>query len=185
MKIIGIAGKARSGKDTVAGWIQTNLNARLYSLADPIKKAGSEMFGIPLDNFYNPEFKEKKDDFWKISPRHIAQILGTEVGRDMFFRDMWLKRAEMEINKEKESNDHIVFCIPDIRFENEANYIRNNDGFIIHVSRPSLGDTVVRKHVSENGVEFKPGDVDIYNDGSLEDLFRVTNISLNERFTRG
>jgi len=173
MKIIGLSGKARSGKDTVAGMIQEFIpSSFIYALADPIKKAGSEMFGIPLDHFYAADVKEEPDDFWGISPREIAQKLGTEVGRDMFFTDMWIRRCEREIANRQEYE--MMIC-GDIRFTNEADWVREQGGEIWHIVRPSIGTGVVREHVSETGIETVDGDSTIINDGNMLDLERKVN----------
>jgi len=171
MRIIGLAGKARSGKDTVAGMIQDTLEldfqelAVKYALAGPLKEAAAKMFGIHLDDFYNDN-KETPNDFWGISPREIAQKFGTECAREVFREDFWLKRMEMEMT----STNCDVFVITDIRFRNEADWVRSHGGEIWHVVRPSIGDGVVRDHASEAGIEFVEGDVSISNDGSLPQL---------------
>ena len=103
----------------------------------------------------------------------MAQKLGTEGGREVFGEDLWLRRCEQEIYKLSEITPICgTFIIRDIRFNNEADFVRKRGGTIIHVERPSLGDTgVVRDHVSERGVEFnKRTDIKIINNGSLEQL---------------
>jgi len=44
--IIGITGKKRSGKDTVASCLVENYMFVKYSLADPIKEACKDIFGF-------------------------------------------------------------------------------------------------------------------------------------------
>ena len=55
MKIVGLAGKARSGKDTIADIIKecdkSGDGCYLYSLAVPLKNAASAMFGVELSHF--------------------------------------------------------------------------------------------------------------------------------------
>lgn len=61
--------------------------------------------------------------------------------------------------------------VPDCRFDNEADIVRENGGHVIHVCRElPPGIEVVKGHASEQGVSIKPGDLQIVNDGSLEDL---------------
>ena len=49
--------------------------------------------------------------------------------------------------------------------------VRENGGHVIHVCRElPPGIEVVKGHASEQGVSIKPGDLQIVNDGSLEDL---------------
>jgi hypothetical protein len=58
--------------------------------------------------------------------------------------------------------------IKDIRYENEANFIREHGGEIWHIERP--GNPVISQHSSEWGVERAPQDYLIRNDAGLEEL---------------
>lgn len=179
--LVGLTGKARSGKDTVAEYLKNSHYFRTYAFADPLKEAASKMFGIPLDHFYNSNLKEKPDPFWEISPREIAQKLGTEGGRRLFREDIWIKRAERawheyidQFNGISDMSfyphlDHNGFIITDIRFENEADFIRSNGGMMIHVLRDSIEK--VREHESENGIEILDNDIVIENNSTIEELF--------------
>jgi len=171
MKLIGIAGKARSGKDSIAEYLVDFFNAHRYALADPLKEACSVAFGIPLHKFYEAEFKETIDEFWQLSPREIAQRFGTECMREQFREDFWLKRALFELEDVAYNEDRDYFVIPDIRFENEADWIRERGGELWHVVRPSIGEGVVRAHASEAGVDAKNEDIVFFNDGDLDHLF--------------
>ena len=162
MKLIGITGKARSGKDTAAEHIINEYEYEKYSFADPLKRACSEMFGIPLGDFYNDNLKDEVNEFWGISPRRMAQLLGTEGGRKLFREDLWIKRAELYIR----GQDKII--IPDVRFENEANFIRANGGALIHIKRKDLQS--VEQHISEAGVLVCDNDYTVHNYGSVYDL---------------
>ena len=58
--------------------------------------------------------------------------------------------------------------ITDVRFENEADWIRKNGGHVIHLTRGEA--PAVREHASEAGVTMGDGDYAYQNDGSLPDL---------------
>lgn len=181
MKLLGMAGVARSGKDTVAHYLKYTHHFRTYAFADPLKEAASKMFGIPLEHFYDSKYKEVTDPFWGISPREMAQKLGTEGGRRVFGEDLWIKRAEQEWNDYKDQfngkrdmsfypdRDENGFIITDVRFENEADFIRKNNGIVIHVKRNSIEK--VREHESENGIQILDNDIVIDNNGTVEELF--------------
>ena len=161
--LIGIAGKARSGKDTIARWFVMNQGFIQYAFADPLKRAASEMFGVPLSHFYDDKRKETVNSFWGISPREMAQKLGTECGRKVFFDDIWVRRAQKEAEENLRSDGCAGVIISDVRFDNEAEWIRSEGGIIIHVSREQDAVWTVRNHVSEAGVTFKSGDLMIKN----------------------
>lgn len=171
-KLFGIAGLARTGKDTIAGHMKRVWNYHTYAFADPIKKAAHEMFGIPLNYFYDDSTKEDLIPEWGFSPRQITQILGTEGGRELFRPDIWTKRGEIEWNNFRQENKNksgMVFT--DVRFENEAEMIRGLGGTIIHVIRDNA--VGVNSHKSEDGIHVDIyNDVQIFNNSTIEDLIK-------------
>jgi hypothetical protein len=169
MKLLGLAAKARCGKDTVADYLVENFNFRKYAFADPLKEAASKMFGVPIWWFYNAEKKEQVIEEWGYSPRQMAQLLGTEGGRKLFREDIWLKRAEVELNLNT-NIDWDGMVITDLRFENEADFIRSHGGIVIHILRE--GAPEVSDHESEKGILVREKDIVIENDGTIHDLYR-------------
>jgi len=177
-RLIGIAGKARSGKDTVGNHLVEYYNFHRYAFADPIKKACCEMFGITMKDFAD-DVKEVVNEFWKYSPRQMAQLLGTEGGRILFDEDIWVKRAEVEWNNFISGNNELELntfgklplgmVITDVRFDNEAEWVRSMGGEVWHIERE--GTQKVNNHVSEAGVTAYAGDYVIANNGTIEELF--------------
>jgi len=176
--MIGISGRARSGKDTVGEYLRNNHGFVTYAFADPIKKAASEMFGIPLNYFYEDNLKETVIQDWGFSPRQIIQKLGTEAGREIFRDDIWIKRAEVEWDNftfhnkksiEKNMSYYNGMAFTDVRFENEASMIRNNGGIIMHIKKDNVAH--VSHHKSEDGIEIKDGDVTINNNKTIKELY--------------
>ncbi|WP_341669684.1 deoxynucleotide monophosphate kinase family protein [Alcaligenes sp. SDU_A2] len=93
--MIGLAARARSGKDTVAGMLlaQSPLLAA-YALADPVKMACEVIFGLTQAQAWTDDtLKEKNIALWERSPRQCFQLLGTDWMRR---RDPehWLRRAQ-------------------------------------------------------------------------------------------
>lgn len=171
MKLVaGVAGFARHGKDEIGKHLIRDYDFERYAFADPLKRACAEMFGIPLEHFYSMEFKEKENEFWGFSPREMAQLLGTEGGRELFRDDIWVRRAQMEFDNLNSNLSGMV--ITDVRFENEAAWVREMGGVMIHVYRPGYEDHSVGKanHASEAGLEAHSGDFSIVNDGTIADL---------------
>jgi len=174
-QLIGITGLARSGKDTVANIIaDLDSDYEICSLAGPMKNAISSWF----NNFsmWNDDQKEVEDDeFMGRSPRYLAQTLGTEWGRKLVHEDVWITILANEI--ESWGFNNVV--VPDIRFANEAKWIRDSGGLLIRVLRPD-GKTV-RLHSSELGIDPQEPHVTINNSGSLEDLKLVVASILERR----
>lgn len=164
--IIGITGRARSGKDTVKDIILDNFAAWGYSFAEPMYSMARVM-GVNSRDF-SDAFKEQPIQKFAargidVSPRKLLQTLGTEWGRNLIDPQIWVSLAAEQFE------DHgSGMVISDARFENEADFIRSKGGTMIHVQRSMPNET--RSHVSENGIEFKDGDILITNDGTLADL---------------
>lgn len=160
--IIGIAGPARVGKDTVANFILAEVGGYRYSFADPIY-AMLRQLGIDMSDPYWEMRKEETIPALGTSPRHMMQTLGTEWGRQLINPDLWVILAHQRL-----LHNGPGMIVPGVRFENEALWIRKNGGRIIHLSCPDARK--VKAHISENGVTQEPNDWYIYNDSTLEAL---------------
>jgi len=257
-KIIGLAAKARSGKDTAAAILLAHPGVAAFALADPLKAGCKGLFGLTDSQAWDDTAKEMRLDAWGCSPREFFQRVGTE-----WFREHdplhWLKRADREINSplaplrqltpaqrddpetpfvlatqsffglndeqvwntdardqldefwsltprmmidlvrcmtdrdfptfelqrkahaaqtKEVANDNFespqlnlagkeIVIIKDIRFENEAEYIRDRGGDIWHIVRDNTEK--VKNHSSEAGIKFITGDILIENNGTIEE----------------
>ena len=162
--VIGLHGRARSGKDTVASFILAQRGGYIYSFADPIRAMLAPL-GIDMRDPYWQERKEEVIPAIGVSPRRMMQTLGTEWGRELINPELWLILAKQLL-----LNCGPGMVIADVRFENEAEWVRSQGGRVIHIERPNV--VAVEPHASEAGIEFKgeEGDFKIINGGSLEDL---------------
>jgi hypothetical protein len=165
--VIGLHGRARAGKDTVANFILSHRGGYLYSFADPIR-AMLVPLGIDMSDPYWQARKEDVIPALGVSPRRLMQTLGTEWGRQIINPDLWLILA-----KQRLLNFGPGMVIADVRFENEASWVRSQGGRVIHIERPN--NVAIEAHASEAGVEFKgeEGDIKIVNGGTLEDLQNI------------
>lgn len=160
--LIGIAGRARSGKDTVASFIIAAIGGYRYSFADPIR-AMLVPLGVDMNDPYWQARKEDVIPALGVSPRRMMQTLGTEWGRQLINPDLWLIMAHQRLLQNGPG-----MIIPDVRFENEAAWIRKHGGWIIHVIRPEA--KAVEAHASEDGIEMHDTDARLLNNGTLEEL---------------
>lgn len=173
MKLIGITGKARSGKDTAASYLAHKLGLIQYSFATPMKTAIKAMLGLS-DEHMDGDLKDAKIPWLGVSPRRIMQTLGTEWGRETIREDLWVVLAHRQwdqINSPAEDTFHTGMIVPDVRFEDEADFIRRNGGLMIHIKRDAAAR--VEHHKSEAGVRVCAGDLVIANNGTVNDLYRA------------
>lgn len=168
-RLIGIKGLAGHGKDTVANFISDYLSSSItqkISFAEPLKEMVSIITGIPVVDIdknkttYLPEYN--------LSVRTMLQKVGTDAMRNNLDSDVWIKIAARRIGQIPK---HKIVVIPDVRFENEMKFIRQNQGVVLCVHRPIGMDDSIYEHVSERGQLMLPDcDHTLVNDGSLEDL---------------
>lgn len=166
MILIGITGKAGVGKDTLADKIIERYGGVKLGFADSIKNACKELFQLSHEQLHIREEKEKKDPRWDKSPRELMQILGTDLLRNHFDENIFIKSTLERIKKLSIKNEIII--VSDCRFENETQMIRNLNGIIIHLTRPKVKH--INNHISENTLKIFVKDIELINNSSIENL---------------
>lgn len=166
--IIGLCGPAGSGKDTVRSFLEHKHEFAGLAFAEPIRAMVRELLtsnGCSDEYITNRELKEAEIPGLGVSARHMMQTLGTEWARHHLAEDFWLKLAATNMAHMR-GHGYRNFVVSDVRFANEAEWIRAQGGEIWMLERPGLAP--VRKHVSEC-VQFRVDQV-LRNDGSLAKL---------------
>ena len=178
-KLIGITGLKRSGKDTCGSFLIDNYDYIRYSFAGALKKACSEIFMFDYEQTEGSK-KETFDDRWNINPRKVFQRFGTEIFRDSlekFFPEMkhlkknfWIYRFKIWYQEQVKQNPNVKIVVTDVRFQNEADIIKELGGVIIKVTRKNLKNN--DSHASEINILNINADYDIKNDSSIEDYYK-------------
>lgn len=168
LPIIGITGKARAGKDEIAKIIIQLRGGYRYAFADPLKAMTDPLIGRHED-IEREGLKETSIPWLGRSPRYLWQTLGTEWGRNLIHPDLWVILADQYL-----IGRGVGMIVSDVRFENEATWIRNQGGRLIHVRRPDTEEVGVKGHKSEKGIDFKYPDIAMVNSGTLHQLY--TNV---------
>ena len=180
MKFIGLAGKAGSGKNTIAQHICYSQEMWEFSFASTIKN----MICALRDEHVGFEswLESDKEDIipeMNLSYRELMQSLG-DWGRNHhpdFWIDCMTRSHDYDLaEKEMLLEPDRWAVITDVRFENEADWIRNQGGVIWHIERRSIPK--VRDHISEDGIQKKSGEAILTNDGSHEMLIDQANFHL-------
>ncbi len=177
MKIIGLTGKMGCGKDTAADMIVSEMNYRTHfvkvGFADALKEGMKATFGLTFDEVNDRTLKETPHPkLCGRTPRYVMQMFGTEFARKLIADDIWLKVMEYRI-KDIELKGFGSVVISDVRFENEAEFVRSLGGTLWHIERDGNPHITEGSHVSESGVAKHPDDVVIKNNGSLDELYDV------------
>lgn len=160
MKLIGLHGLPRSGKDTVAKMLHGLYGFERRAFADPLKQAAAALLNRPLYQCHGESGFDREAVMpeWGFSMRWFLQMLGTECMRDQIHQDFWLKRMEASLDPWG------AFVITDVRFQNEADFIHSRGGWILEIRRSGISGSA---HSSDRPLQ---ADRVLHNDGSLEDL---------------
>jgi hypothetical protein len=192
-KIIAFGGKKHCGKTTLSLYHCEKFKYKLINFADSLKNIIAHTLNISVDtlnankdiileenNTYNFSSNDKLQylsDELKInkniisdsllnkkfySIREILQYIGTDIIRK--HDEMWhIDRLHDSILQSSYNN----FCIGDLRFKNEKDYIQNKlNGKCWYITRSS-DDSKVIQHVSENNLN----KCDFTNSQLLRNLF--------------
>lgn len=162
LPIIGLTGPAGCGKTTVAGMVA---GAVVIQLADPLYAALAMMLGVDESLLRHRGSKERPLPGFDRSPRQLLQTLGTDWGRAFVGADVWLRMAGRRIDALHAAGATTV-VVADVRFENEAEWIRNRGGEVWRIAREPA--TAAAEHASEAGIPASLIDRTIDNTGSPE-----------------
>jgi len=170
-KLIGLVGRARVGKDTAATFLEDRHLLEQFAFANPLKDMLTSVFG---DLFYDGD-REKPIEWLGKSPRQLMQTIGTEWGRQCVHPDLWVLLAHQEwLTCQRGLSNGMV--ISDVRFDNEARWIKEQGGTLIEIRRQHT--ETVEAHVSEAGITVSADHV-IHNDGTLDDLYDALDEVMN------
>jgi thymidylate kinase len=128
-KIIGISGVARSGKDTMLDSL-----AEIYGNENIIRLAFADALKEECDSFLKKNTGISaftSDDREKSMIRPFLVTYGTHIRRRINPR-CWIEVISKTINSDKN------YAITDVRFPNEAQWIKDLKGTLIHVSRTGV-----------------------------------------------
>lgn len=137
--IIGLSGIKGNGKDTVADYLVSKYHFQKLSFAYYLKKILKILFKFNEEQL-NGKLKQVKDEKWNITPRECMEFFGTTIFRQHIQQlissiddNFWIKLMEQSIKNCKNKN----IVISDIRFENEAIFIKSIGGVIFNIIKPN------------------------------------------------
>jgi hypothetical protein len=174
MHIIGITGSAQHGKNTIAEYIKRWINphqteAQIIAIADSLREwceiVNPIVTTIQPGEFlrYNQLIESVGYERAKLESEEFRRFLqDAGVGaRKIIGPNVWLDAFK---NKIEQLPSYYVVIVPDIRFPNEADFIRKN-GTLIAVTRfnedwSSFNSGVNSTHSSESHVEYLKGIAD-------------------------
>lgn len=149
--LIGLSGRAGSGKDTTANLLVQEFMARkmqvkTLSFAGKLKEVICDVFGVDPVVFDDRTLKNAPMlALGGRTPREVAQFLGTEAFRTVR-HEVWVDYAMKQA--QKYLNQGVSVIITDVRFVNEAQAIASY-GVLVCLERDSVE---VYNHASETEI---------------------------------
>lgn len=202
LKIIGFAGRKRSGKTTLAKYLKNEENAVIITIADFLKylccdlmnmsyeelnekKDNGYVFDIVPDNrWFNiidkhthigiDNIKKELQDIHILSIRQLLQIIGTDVIRK--YNENW--HVEKMVEEIQSYSEDKLIVIDDVRFPNEREAILRLSGEVFFIVRPN--SLTISNHSSETALKWHNFSFDkiIINNYPNEEEF-ITNFKVH------
>ena len=174
VKLLGLAGKKRTGKNLAAEYIRDILREKDptfltgdIGFADGVKYVAAEALSINRMTFFEDKNKEKLFRVGadtELTGRELLQKTGTELFRNNISNDFWVYRLMKVIKGQPD----FFFVITDVRFKNEIEAIEANNGIVIRLTRDiGLKDD----HPSETSLDSYSFLYEINNNGTKESLY--------------
>lgn len=198
MKIVGLSGYARSGKDEAAKVLVEEFGFTRISFADklrdflyalnPIITVSTELAQGFIDpiGYKTTRLQEVIDQYgwdgYKTTPyvheiRPLLQRLGTEAGREVLWDSIWIDAAFAGLDPDGK------YVIADARFPNEAHAVTDRGGLMWRINRlgnkpATLPDGTV--HSSETSLDLWEFDHWITNSEGLEEFHNTIRFLAKE-----
>ena len=138
MILIGVGGKARAGKDTVARYLVSEHRFNQGAFARRLKKVVQVKFNL-TDGECSEGTKDMTIERWGMSVRQMYQIEGTEAGWQMYDPlmsegpSLWVRHIDL-LRKALNNPDNVDLgyqglVIPDMSFQHEYAWAKANGGW--------------------------------------------------------
>lgn len=150
MKIIGITGYAKTGKDAVGEMLRVGLDNKvtldkisnnilcdddylyathwhIHKFTEPLKQVLYDL--IPTKHYCEYEELKTKEIYPGVTGREMLQFVGTEIGRKLY-PNIWVDLLIDSLNPNSQA------IITDVRFPNEVEAIKAKGGIIIRKMEP-------------------------------------------------
>lgn len=122
MIIIGLLGRAGSGKTSVAKHLQAK-GFRRISFADPIKELAKDYFNLTDEEI------ETKPPHARAILQGIGSLIRQEIDENFFIQEAANKIRYSDLQAQQ-------FCIDDVRLPAEAQFIKDLGGIVVKVKCP-------------------------------------------------
>jgi hypothetical protein len=153
--IIGISGKMCSGKNYTSKYIKNEFPDKKFKIKNfgyDVKKITSYLTGVNMKTILSRKAKQIYLPEWNMTIGEMFQKIGTDCLRDKLHQDVWILSLFSKYTADQN------WIISDVRFINEADYIKKLGGIIIRLN----GDPM-------NMVKYETRDINHISETELDD----------------
>ena len=157
-----------------------------FSMADPLKRISTLIFDIPYEILLaqTPEARVLRETTYSpelnvcgaVTGRYCLEYFGTDVMRNKFDNDIWIKILKRETRSAINKGKCVV--IPDIRFPNEGDLIDELDGTLLTIYRKTTDLELTEEDKKTHPAKWKfltfnrsvKNPASIHNCGTIDEL---------------
>jgi phosphomevalonate kinase len=178
MKLIGLSGKLGSGKNyiaekIIAPYFKDKYNILIIGFGDQVK---NELYARDLSLTYDSLYDQKSYE-----SRKKLQEYATEHGREKYNEDMWIRGVDIQIETFcRRSSKEALVIICDVRFINEAEYIKSKNGLVFRIISPNR--TNIRYNNESNNDQIKYNNICKHKSEIDLDNYNLFDLIINNDF---
>jgi hypothetical protein len=166
--LIGLCGKALSGKDTVGNYLHDRYDFYRTAIAAYPKRVLKNLYDLSYEQLWGDQ-KEVVDPRYGFSPRYIMQFWLNDCCKHID-PNIWIRICQQTVNAALATRSVVV---TDVRFQDEAQMIRNLNGYLIKIFRDGAqASQGIKNHISEHDLDnWADWDLVLNNNDTLDDLY--------------
>lgn len=172
-QIIGFTGRMGAGKSLAAQHLNEDHAFQRTRFAGPLKDM-MKCLGLTHEHIEGKLKELPCGVLGGKSPRYAMQTIGTEWGRDIISKSLWIDVWKQKVRDLGQTS----VTVEDVRFPNEAEAVREVGGILVHIER---GAPVAPSHASEI-MDFA-ADIMIRNDGTVGEFLQRVGELTDIKFT--
>ena len=152
---------------------------KIRKFAAKVKVIAGLLLNVDVERFEDRKYKDTQlgPEWDNMTVRAFMQKLGTDAMRYGLHPDVWVNALMSEYKAGPHSGvtrdlRYPDWIITDVRFPNEAEAIKEKDGFVIRINRYPQGVSpkLMDLHESETALDEWEFDHVVWNNGTIEDL---------------
>jgi hypothetical protein len=174
MILLGLSGKRRTGKTTVANELAAHYAWNHYSLASTLKREVRELYGLTWDHTDGALKETPSEALGGKTPRQIMCEYGAM--KRQLDPAYWINRLADDILLRHQAQFQWA-VISDVRFRNEADWIKKHGGYIVRLNRSEEFTGANIDDISETELDSYPAFDMVFGASSNVDMEDVPSIA--------